>query len=103
MINITIIRKNNYIEEIKIKGHAKYDEYGKDIVCAGVSSALTTTVNACLIFDNSSITYNEENNFCLKNIKQDDITNKLLENLVNIFKSIEENYKKNIIVKEDIR
>lgn len=103
MINITIIRKNNCIEEIKIKGHAKYDEYGKDIVCAGVSSALITTVNACLMFDNSSIIYNEENNFNLKNIKQDDITNKLLENLENIFKSIEENYKKNIIVKEDIR
>lgn len=103
MINITIIRKNNYIEEIKMHGHAKYDEYGKDIVCAGVSSALTTTVNACLMFDMSSIIYNEENNFYLKNIKQDNITNNLLENLVNVFKSIEENYKKNIIVKEEIR
>ncbi len=101
MIKITIKKKDNFIEEIRIHGHAKYDEYGKDIVCAGVSSALITTVNACLIFDNESLEYNEKNNFYLKNIKQDEITNKLLENLVNVFKSIESKYKENIIVKEE--
>ena len=31
----------NIIKEIKLTGHAKYDEYGKDIVCAGVSTSLT--------------------------------------------------------------
>ena len=101
MIKITIKKNDNFIEEIRIHGHAKYDEYGKDIVCAGVSSALITTVNACLIFDNESLEYNDKNNFYLKNIKQDEITNKLLENLVNVFKSIESKYKENIIVKEE--
>ncbi len=101
MIKVTIKKNNNLIEEININGHAKYDEYGKDIVCAGVSSALITTVNACLAFDKNSILYNEDNNFFLKNIKQDEITNKLLENLVNILNDIESTYKENIKIKEE--
>jgi len=101
MIKINIKKENNIIKEIKMSGHAKYDEYGKDIVCAGVSSALITSVNACLTFDEQAIEYNEENNFYLKNIKEDEITNKLLENLVNILKSIESDYKENVKIKEE--
>lgn len=101
MIKINIKKENNIIKEIKISGHAKYDEYGKDIVCAGVSSTLITSVNACLTFDKESIEYVEDNNFYLKNIKEDEITNKLLENLVNILKSIESDYKENVKIKEE--
>lgn len=102
MINVNIKRVDESIDEININGHAKYDEYGKDIVCAGVSSALITTVNACLRFDENSIYYNEDNDFHLKNIKKDNITNVLLENLVEILKSIQEKYKENIKVKEEL-
>ena len=101
MIKVKIKKENNIIKELNINGHAKYDEYGKDIVCAGVSSALITSVNACLLFDKDSIYYEEENNFHLKNIKKDNITNKLLENLVNILKSIESEYSENIKIKEE--
>ena len=100
MINVTI-KKDKSVNEIKISGHAKYAEYGKDIVCSGVSSALITTVNACLKFDENSIEFNQENDFYLKNIKKDDVTNLLLENLVDILKSIQEKYKKNIKFKEE--
>ena len=102
MINIKLKKENNIITELKISGHAKYDEYGKDIVCAGVSSALITTVNACLRFDEDSIEFNEENNFFLRNIKKDEITNILLENLVEVLKSIQDKYKENIKVKEEV-
>ena len=101
MINIKLKKENNIITELKISGHAKYDEYGKDIVCAGVSSALITSVNACLIFDKESIYYEEKNNFYLKNIKKDEITNKLLENLINMLKSIESDYKYSLKIKEE--
>ena len=100
MINVTV-KRDKSINEIRIVGHAKYDIYGKDIVCAGVSSALVTTVNACLRFDENSIEYNEDNDFFLRNVKKDDITNVLLENLVEILKSIQIKYKKYIIVKEE--
>ena len=101
MIKINIKKEEEIITEIKISGHAKYDEYGKDIVCAGVSSALITTVNACLTFDNNSIYYEEKNQFSLKNIKKDDITNKLLSNLENILKNIESTYNKYVKIKEE--
>jgi len=100
MINVTV-KRDKSINEIRIVGHAKYDIYGKDIVCAGVSSTLITSVNACLTFDKESIYYEEKNNFYLKNIKKDEITNKLLENLINILKSIESDYKDNIKIKEE--
>lgn len=101
MINVNIKKEKNIITELRISGHAKYDEYGKDIVCAGVSSTLITSVNACLIFDKNSIYYEEKNNFYLKNIKKDEITNKLLDNLVSMLKSIESDYKENIKIKEE--
>ena len=48
MIKVEI--ENNKIE---IKGHANYDDYGKDIVCASVSSIVITTINA--IIDRKSV------------------------------------------------
>jgi len=50
MIKVTILKDDNCVKEIKFDGHALFDEYGKDIVCAGVSSTLITTVNAILSF-----------------------------------------------------
>lgn len=101
MIKVNVKRNNNFIKEINITGHAKYDEYGKDIVCAGVSTALTTTVNACLIFDENSIDFTEGNKFKLVNLKEDEITNKLLENLFNVLTDVESNYSKNIKIREE--
>ena len=40
---IEVIRLNG---EIKIKGHAGYDEPGKDIVCAGVSTLVQTLIQS---------------------------------------------------------
>jgi len=102
MIKVNVKITNSIIDEINITGHANYEESGKDIVCAGVSASLITTVNAILEFDNKSIEYKEEKSFNLKNIKKDKITNTLLVNLINIFKQIENQYSENIKVKEEI-
>ena len=100
MISVNVKRKNGIIEELTIKGHALYDTEGKDIVCAGVSSSLITTVNAILSFDGKAIRYKEEV-FELTNVKKDEITNKLLENLIYILKETQKQYGKNIKVKEE--
>ncbi len=101
MINARFKKNNGIIEEIRLSGHAKYANYGKDIVCAGVSASLITTVNAILSFDKEAIEYNDSNDFYLKNIKQDKVTNTLLDNLYRTLKEIEKTYKDNIKVKED--
>ena len=101
MIKAYFKRDNNVITSIKIEGHAMYDEYGKDIVCAGVSASLIVTVNAILKFDKEAIKYENNGIFTLENIKKDDVTNNLLDNLLDSLKKIASTYKDNIIVKED--
>ncbi|OXM86845.1 ribosomal-processing cysteine protease Prp [Paenibacillus rigui] len=47
MIRVTIKRSpDGLIQSFRVKGHALYDEPGKDIVCAGVSAVTVGTVNA---------------------------------------------------------
>jgi len=99
MLLVNIKKDNDIIESVVFKGHALYDDYGKDIVCASASSIYITTINAILSFDKDAISYNEKNE--VKNIKKDDITNKLLMNMVNMLKELEESYKKNIKIVEE--
>jgi uncharacterized protein len=47
MIRVTIERKaDKKIASFTIKGHANFDQYGSDIVCAGVSSVSFGAINA---------------------------------------------------------
>ena len=101
MIKVSIKRNNNIIDNIKCNGHANYSEYGKDIVCASFSTMVITTINAILEVDNNAISYTNTNNLEIINIKKDDITNKLLENLVHMICELKENYDKNINIKEE--
>ncbi len=102
MITITVKKEKDLIKQITLKGHAMYDDYGKDIVCAGVSSILTTSVNAIIMFDDKAITYEEKDGeFVLKVNKKDEITSKLILNMLNLFYELEESYSKNIKIRED--
>ena len=92
MIKVEI--ENNKIE---IKGHANYDDYGKDIFCASVSSIVITTINAIIEFDPESIYYEDLNNrILIENLKDDDITNKLINNMIELLEELEKSYKDNI-------
>ena len=99
MLLVSVKKNNNIIESVTFKGHANHDDYGKDIVCASASSIYITTINAILTIDKDAISYNKENE--VRNIKKDEITNKLLENMVNMLKELEESYKKNIKIVEE--
>ena len=88
-----VIEKN----KIEITGHANYDEYGKDIVCASVSSIVITSINACLEIDEESILYEDlENKIKIEILKEDKITEKLINNMVFMLESLEKDYPKNI-------
>ncbi|MFQ6791313.1 ribosomal-processing cysteine protease Prp [Thomasclavelia sp.] len=45
MIKVTVKQRNKQIVNLEISGHAKSAEYGKDLVCAGVSTAAIGTLN----------------------------------------------------------
>ena len=101
MIKVNIKKNNGLIESIKCHGHAGYDDYGKDIVCASFSTMIITTINAILEFDKEAISYTDTNDLKIINIKKDNITNGLLNNLVNMIYELRDNYDKNIKVKEE--
>ena len=96
MIKITF--KENYIS---IKGHADYEDMGKDIVCAGVSSIITTTINAILKYDKTSIEYTSKSGFVtIKILKDEKIVNLLINNMKDLLKELQTNYQKNIKIEE---
>ena len=95
---IKVVKKENIIE---ITGHSNYDTLGKDIVCSAVSSIVTTTINGIISIDEKAISYNYQNDkMTITNNKKDEITNKLINNMLDLLKSLAKDYPKNINVKE---
>ena len=96
---IKVIKKNEVIE---ISGHANYDEFGKDIVCASVSSIVMTTVNSILSIDDSSINYVDDGDkIIIEKLNDNDIVDKLLDTMILILKDLEKQYKENIKVESE--
>jgi hypothetical protein len=48
MINISITKKNGYVTNVSISGHANTAKYGSDIVCASVSVLSQSIINAMI-------------------------------------------------------
>ncbi len=95
---ILVIKKKN---NISIKGHAFYSDYGKDIVCSSVSSIVTTSINGIISIDKDAISYKMKNDEMLIEIKKNDkITLKLIDNMIELLEKLSKDYPKNIQVKE---
>ena len=102
MIKVKLLNKDNITINIEIKGHADYDEYGKDIVCSGVSSIVITTVNACIRFNKEYIKYESNSNlFTIKILEVNEVTTILIENMISMIKDLHKEYPKNISIKEE--
>ena len=96
MIKVNI--KNNIII---ITGHAGYDDFGKDIVCSAVSSIVITSLNGILSINPSALIYNNSKDGLEIEIKSfDDITLKLIDNMMELLIKLSNDYPKNIQVKE---
>lgn len=102
MIKVNVKRNDNKVYELVIKGHADYDEYGKDIVCAAVSTMAITTVNNIVALDDDSINYEEHSGLLKIRVERDtEINQKLLDNLVRMLTEIKEQYPKNIEIRNE--
>jgi len=96
---IKVLIKEN---SIRIKGHANYSEYGKDIVCASVSSVIYTTVNSIMNIDKSSIEYTDDGNvITIKKLNSNEIVNILINTMIEILKDLERQYKENIKIESE--
>ncbi len=86
---------------VRIIGHSGYGFVGEDIVCSAVSSIVTTTINGILSIDSGAIKYGYKNDIMEIIIQKDDeITLKLIDNMLDLLRSLSKDYPKNINVKE---
>ena len=95
MIKVNI-NCDSKINSIEIKGHANFNEYGKDIVCSSVSSIATTTVNALFKLEKDISYQTKEGYLCLTINNHDEIVDKLIDNMIDLLTELEQQYKKNI-------
>lgn len=96
MITVSIKKDDQTINKITINGHAEYAKYGKDIVCAAVSSIVITTINAILRFDNEALIYSENDNLDITINKHTKTIDILLDNMIDLLKELEKQYGNNI-------
>ena len=94
-----MIKVNVNKDVITITGHALYDDYGKDIVCAAVSSTVITTVNAILLIDKKAIKLTENDGVKIEILHHTDIVDKLILNMINLLTELQSDYKDNINIR----
>ena len=100
MINVQIIKNST----IKVNGHANYAEYGADIVCASVSTAVYMSINQIEVFDKIDCikTLVSEGNACIEVVREDEIVKKVISNLIFTLRDLELQYPKYIKINEKI-
>lgn len=95
MIKVKQIVSSNKLIGLEIKGHAGFDEIGKDLVCAGVSSIVTGGFNALIKDEIEEIILDE--GYAKVVLKKDAIDSKIvLKTILIQLQTIEESYPKNI-------
>ncbi len=88
--------------KIVINGHANFASYGKDIVCAAVSSVVTTSVNDMYVVNKDAIKFLDDGKIMtIEIIQDDDLINKLFNNLKELLKELANDYPKNIKVESE--
>lgn len=97
MIKVKVEKNDDYIKRVKVTGHAGYDEYGKDIVCAAVSSVIITSINLILkTHDKYVRVIQKEGLIDLSVLKEDKTVNEVLVNMMDMLKELSEEYEKNV-------
>ena len=92
MIKVEVTKK-----DISITGHAMYDDYGKDIVCAAVSSIVMTSVEGIASIKEDAIDAKEQKDKLTITINSyDEVTTKLINTMLNLLNELQKKYPKNI-------
>lgn len=104
MVTVKVNCHNGRISKIHISGHAEYDEYGNDLVCAGASTISIGAMNALdeLFKDDCQLEMNE-NVISIKVLKFKESLDLVLNFLLLQFETMVEGYPKNIrIIRKEV-
>lgn len=96
MIKVNIFKKSNQITKVTIQGHADFQEYGKDLICAGVSAVATGICNTIAkkgYLDKKMCSIQLKNgNIVIEVLESDETIQVILETLDISLQSFEEDY-----------
>ncbi len=102
MITVNIKKKDKKVDRIVINGHALYADYGKDIVCASVSSTVISSVNGILKLDSNYLKHNYcDDGLWIEICRHDYVIDTLIDNMIDCLATLATNYPKNIKIKEE--
>ncbi|WP_434324063.1 ribosomal-processing cysteine protease Prp [Mycoplasma capricolum subsp. capricolum] len=102
MVDIIIKYKNNKIIKLQMQGHANSAEYGKDLVCAGLTAIISGALNAIDNYYKNDVDIEVLENKITIFVKKEDNQNlQLMLNMLKIqLQTITIQYKKNTRLKE---
>lgn len=100
MISIVFRKKRNCLTHVEVSGHALFDEYGRDIVCAAVTSALMMCANGLTEILNSDCDILVQEDKVSITLKEDLKEEQILMSALKLhYENLTEDYKKNIKLK----
>ena len=84
MTTAEFFRKDGEVTGFKVKGHSGYEDRGKDVVCASVSSAVMLAANVVteVLGHDAEVSAYEDTIILKTNIKGDEKLQKLYEMLI---------------------
>ncbi len=103
MISVNVSFMGSDIEKLIVSGHANYDLYGKDIVCAGVSAIITGGINAIECEYKNVEIINKKNELGIHVISNNERIQIILTTLLIQLQTVEKSYEKYIKIKENKR
>jgi len=90
------VKYNSEYKLIEVTGHAGYEDYGKDIVCASVSSIILSSVNLAHDFNDKIIYKDENDKITIINETNDENVKKVFNNMILCLIDLEKQYPNNI-------
>lgn len=90
MIRCKFVSSSGFFESFEIKGHAKYDKKGKDIVCAAVSTIAQHTARA-LRKDGAQISI-KDGYLKVWNVPKQEISQRIILELIETLKDLSEQF-----------
>jgi len=94
LIKFTILTGDNYVMAFKVSGHANYDEKGRDIICAAITSAINIVIEILEECDaDYSVNYYSENGIRLQLLHPNETAEITIRSLYNIIYKYEYAYR----------
>lgn len=102
MVKTNFYYQKDKIVKVEVSGHSNFDQIGKDIVCAGISAIVFGTLNALdnLVSQQEVKILEPETKVVIEVLKPSDSNQMILQTMFWQLKTISNQYRKNIIIKE---